>query len=111
MAFLDPSQGTEHVPAGRRGWKEQQNCAEVSEEGPGWLHPSAVNRKGGNGSGARLIPGQAHNAGPERGIINTRGQGRAAGTMGSGRMEKAGEDESRAKATPPGGDAALGPAG
>lgn len=45
------------------------------------------------------------------GIINTRGQGRAARTMGRGRVEKAAEDEHRAKATPPGRDAArpLGP--
>lgn len=103
MDSLDPSQATVCVPAGRRTrivWRSPRR-------GRAWLRPSAVNRKArkrGAEPGSSRAP--AHNAGPERGIINTRGQGRAAGTMGRGRVEKAAGDEHRTKATLWGGDAA-----
>lgn len=70
---------------------------EVSEEGRarlGCKQESAEAR-----SRAGLIQAPAHNDGPERGIINTRGQGRAEGTMGTVRVERL--ERSRAGPRPP----------
>lgn len=73
---------------------------EVSEEGPGLAPPERRKQESAEArSGARLIQGSGTQCRPGKGIINTRGQGRAAGTMGRGRVEKAAGDEHRAKAT------------